>query len=75
MDVYPNPSSGKFTISSSNSINSIEIINAFGELVLSDYRANKQSSYEFDFSAQPKGIYFIKLQIGSKIQIGKIIIK
>ena len=44
--VYPNPSSGKFTISSNNIISSIEIYNLLGEQIYSDFTNNRQTSKE-----------------------------
>ncbi|MFT4525766.1 MAG: hypothetical protein ACI85F_001922 [Bacteroidia bacterium] len=82
LQIYPNPSNGKFTIEFTANIleqtqgngSSLEITNALGEIVHQSKIASSKS--EIDLSHQPTGIYFYKLQIGEKIQeTGKVIIE
>jgi hypothetical protein len=73
--VYPNPSSGKFTISSNSTISALEIYNLLGELIYSDFKLNQQKSKEIDLSGSAKGIYFIKTYSGTKIYTRKIVVQ
>jgi hypothetical protein len=73
--IYPNPTNGKFTISSNSIINSIEIFNLLGELVPSDFTFNQQTSTEIDISNAPKGIYFAKISTGGKVYTRKIVVQ
>jgi uncharacterized repeat protein (TIGR01451 family) len=57
--VYPNPSTGVFTISSAANI---EVYNIVGELILFENNATS-----IDITAAPKGMYFVKLN-GGKIE-------
>jgi uncharacterized repeat protein (TIGR01451 family) len=57
--IYPNPSTGIFTISAAANI---EVYNLIGELILSENNATS-----IDLTAAPKGIYFVKLN-GSTIK-------
>jgi hypothetical protein len=80
LSVYPNPNNGKFTLrfdSGKGSVN-IRIMNALGSVVYEE--ANVQVTAgrikTIDLSAQPKGIYMIRVEddhqvITQKIVIGK----
>lgn len=60
----PNPSTGKFTINSTNKITAIEIYNVFGEAV---YKAHNLPLLPFeviDISNQPSGVYFVQVKSG-----------
>jgi hypothetical protein len=57
--VYPNPSSGIFTISAAANI---EVYNLIGELILSENNATS-----IDLTTAPKGLYFVRLN-GNKIE-------
>jgi hypothetical protein len=59
MKIYPNPSDGVFTISSSANI---EVYNIVGDLILSDNNATS-----IDLTVAPKGMYFVRLN-GGKIE-------
>ena len=71
--IYPNPSNGKFTISYSTNINSIEVINTIGETIYHSV-SNLQNKVEIDLSRFAKGIYFVKLDNGEQIMTEKIIL-
>ena len=76
--VYPNPSNGIFAISlpqkpSSESI-AVEITNVLGQLVLS-YPNVTSDEIDFDFTNQPKGMYYIKLVQGDKTVVHKLILQ
>jgi len=58
INIYPNPTTGIFTIEGNN-IQSVEITNIRGQLVFQSKRCNNKSTV--DISNQSKGIYFIKV--------------
>ena len=68
--IYPNPNKGKFTIAQTGNIKSIEIYNVMGEIV---YKS-RTSNTKIDISAQPKGIYFVKVDNGKKIHVEKFVL-
>jgi hypothetical protein len=59
LKIYPNPSTGIFTISAKANI---EVYNIVGDLILSE---NNVTS--IDLTVAPKGMYFVKLN-GGKIE-------
>lgn len=72
IQIYPNPSSGKFTINASESIESIKVVNLLGEIV---YENN--TSVNFDaFELNNTGMYLVAIELsnGKKI-IEKIIVE
>ncbi|MEI6752952.1 MAG: T9SS type A sorting domain-containing protein [Paludibacter sp.] len=74
ISVYPNPSNGKFIISSpENSINAIEIFNLLGDKVYSN--TNQPAKSEIDLSTAAKGVYLLKFNNGVKSNNTKIVIQ
>ncbi len=74
--VYPNPSQGIFQIELQNfnaDAGLLELYNVQGEKIHST--ANPGSAVQIDLSAQPKGIYLIKIYNGSTIYIKKMLIQ
>jgi len=59
LNIYPNPTSGIITISSSQVIANIDVFDVTGKLVFSQQNCNKQTKSELDLSALTNGIYFI----------------
>ncbi len=76
LSVYPNPSSGKFTIKAANTRGSylLEIRNLLGELI---YIKNNSDGKELqvDLSQYSSGIYFIKAVINGRIVSSKLILQ
>lgn len=72
--VYPNPTNGRITISSNNSISGIEIYTISGKLVYADFKVN-QSSNEIDLSGNSKGIYIVKIYDGTKYYSCKVVLQ
>ncbi len=56
ISIFPNPSSGIFTLNTSTTIKTVEVFNIMGESVLQQTTGNK-----INISSQPKGIYFAKV--------------
>jgi len=69
--ISPNPSSGIFTISCSEKIEGIEIVNLLGEKVSSG-----SENQEIDLTKESKGIYFVRVWDGEgNYSVQKIIIE
>ncbi len=71
--IYPNPSTGIFTIQSLEKISTIEIVTLLGEKIYQSTLDNQQST--IDLSAQPKGIYFLQVKNKNRIINKKLIIQ
>jgi len=73
VSVFPNPSTGIFTISSSEKISVIEIYNTLGQII---YQSKVQSpTSNIDLSDKPKGIYFLRIIAEDKTYTQKLIIQ
>jgi N-acetylneuraminic acid mutarotase len=59
ISVYPNPTTGKFSIESSEKLSSIAVMNLLGQSVHSVNSPFAQ--FSIDLSDQPKGIYFVEM--------------
>lgn len=70
--IFPNPTNGKFQISSEARINTIEIFNAVGEKVFSI--SINQKKYEVDLTSHSSGIYILKITNQDKtVRVKKLI--
>ena len=70
-DIYPNPTTGSFTIELAEESN-VSIFNALGQAVrrLDNVSGNQQ----IDLSNAPKGLYYVRIQSGSNIETTKLIV-
>jgi hypothetical protein len=73
--VYPNPTSGRFTISSKTGINDVEVYDIQGRQVYSGVNFNEQKSAKIDLSGYSKGIYIMNVRSGAKIYNYKIVVQ
>lgn len=72
--LYPNPTTGAFTLSGLEKVATIEVINALGK-VISEINNNTQSSVTFDLSNEA-GIYFVTVtDINGYSATQKVIVK
>jgi hypothetical protein len=72
--VYPNPSSGKFNVKSTNlKISGIEIFDMVGRNILSLY--TKDGEVSIDISGYPAGVYFLKCHSDSEASVSLKIVK
>jgi hypothetical protein len=62
LDVYPNPSSGQVIIASSEGLNSLQIFDLSGKIVLSN-TLNGINQTEINVSHLPAGLYAMKVQL------------
>jgi len=74
--IYPNPSSGKFTVEFTNFQNpaQISIVNMVGSTIY-PLRAINSTHWEIDLSTAPKGVYIVRLNDGEKVVNQKIVIQ
>jgi len=73
--IYPNPNSGTFNIEIYDeefSVFSLQVINMMGNTVYQK-KSIPAGKTEINIKAQPKGIYFLKVQIGEKVYTGKVV--
>jgi hypothetical protein len=76
ISLYPNPTSGIFTLQSQmDNINMIEIYSIVGERIYSSINFNNQKSIKIDISFTASGIYYAKIHGGQKLDIITIIKK
>jgi len=76
LKTFPNPSTGKFTVTNSSSnLIVLEIYNVLGEKVYVINNLKQQAVNEIDISKSPKGMYFVKIYTGEKIYSEKIVIQ
>ena len=74
MTVYPNPTKGKLTLSSTDKINGYQIFNSVGEIILSESNTNFQEK-TIDLSHYSRGIYVVRINTGNQAFTRKIILK
>jgi len=71
--IYPNPSTGKFTIHSQEKISSIEIFNVLGERIYYTH-SNLSSLIKLDISDQPLGVYILQLKTEKGTATEKVVV-
>ncbi|GAB4141132.1 MAG: hypothetical protein Fur0041_16320 [Bacteroidia bacterium] len=72
--LFPNPSNGIFTVSSSDNITSILITDAAGRTVYAGSGFNSNTAH-LDLKSLPSGVYFMNTRSKSKSSITKLIIE
>lgn len=69
IDVYPNPSPGKFTVLSKHVVTNIKAYNVFGRMI------HSSSESTIELSAQPSGVYLLMVETDAGTFSGKVIRK
>lgn len=72
--LYPNPTTGLFSVSSEMPLAAVEVFNLVGEKVLSVTPANRHT-VQMNLTDQDKGVYIVKTRSANRLEIGKIIIQ
>ena len=75
ISIFPNPTTGKIVISSSSTINSIEIYNVYGEKVYYINQLTQTSQITINLGAQAEGIYVVQVKTNEGIVTEKVIIQ
>lgn len=70
MSIYPNPATSLVNVKADEEIISVELFNISGQQVMNT--AVGSSSYRFDVSNQPSGIYYIKVNTKTNSTIKKM---
>jgi hypothetical protein len=76
--IYPNPSSGKFVLSFTNSqafLKNLSVYNILGEKIFGQQPDFYNQYITIDLGKHPKGIYLLQMQIGKKIVTRKIMVE
>ena len=74
--IFPNPNSGKFTITSNNKLKEIALYNVLGEIFFTQQIISDNIKQEIDVSYFSKGIYFVKVtDMNSTVVNKKIIVQ
>ena len=69
--IYPNPSVGNFTIQSTHLISSIEVYQNGRQIM--DVNIDSEKSVMLDLSAQPNGIYQLRIKNANEVIIKQIV--
>jgi hypothetical protein len=74
--LFPNPTEGYFTLDVVNPVTGglISVFNIHGAKVL-EQKIGVEGSYEYDFSAQPAGMYLVRVKNGNSIGYQRLILK
>ncbi|MGZ3866900.1 MAG: T9SS type A sorting domain-containing protein [Bacteroidia bacterium] len=74
INIYPNPSNGKFFISGNNAATEMKVIvyNMFGEIVYNNPSLTRISPIEI--SPSPEGIYLVHISVNGAVQNRKILV-
>ena len=78
LNIYPNPTSGRIIIDMHEQVSgdhSIEVINTLGEVVMSIENGVSNNRLELDLTAQPSGVYLIKIAGEQGVSVSRIIKK
>ncbi len=74
LTIYPNPTSGQFTIKLNDNQNgyTVEVYNVMGEKVYQSVLNNSQN--DIDLSSQSTGMYFVYLKSAEGVEVGKVLV-
>ncbi len=74
LSIYPNPTSGQFTVQlNGDNINyTVEVYNVMGEKIYQSVLSNSQNLV--NLSSQSAGVYFVYLKSDEGVEIGKVLI-
>ncbi len=75
MQIFPNPCQGRFIVRFSQqgaAGGRLDVMDITGRLVTT--RLIRGTAEEFDLSQNPDGFYFLRLVVGNRQEIGKILI-
>jgi len=74
LNIYPNPTKGKFSVEWSGGRGELRIYNILGkEVAVGSKQLTSNSQVGIDISSEPKGVYFLKVKTQDGIVVKKII--
>jgi carboxypeptidase T len=77
LQLYPNPTTGKFVLALNDNTSGpvkISVSNLLGEIIFSAERTNLEKLYEIDLSAVSNGTYFVHVQTSAKNYTQKVVV-
>lgn len=74
LSVFPNPSTGKFMVRNEAGISKVIVYNLLGKPVYSKINPDLEKLNEIDLTNFQKGVYFMEVYDGTRIQTKKIVI-
>lgn len=78
LKIYPNPSTGQFTINVTEADLSnfeLDVTTIIGESVYHNFCQNNQHNIQIDLSNYPDGVYYVNLKFENSSRTGKIVIQ
>lgn len=76
IDLYPNPNNGAFTLEGHDMATAqITMVDHLGKVVAVDIHALSDSKMYFDTQGLAKGIYFVQVQRGDRLEVLKTVIE
>ena len=72
VSIYPNPSSGAFTITSSQPIDEVRVTNILGQTIL--YNNKTSPTPQFTFKLSEEGMYFVTVTSGNNTVTQKLVV-
>ena len=76
VSIYPNPSTGKFTVELGAEISgTVEVYNMLGAKVLSFKKETNNTRYEVDLTGHPTGVYTVRMESNGKLITQKLILQ
>jgi hypothetical protein len=70
--IYPNPTTGIFTIEGSANLAKVSVFNTFGMKI---FQIEQALPAQVDLTEQPKGIYLIRIETDTKSCFEKVVVK
>ncbi len=68
IEIYPNPTSGVVTIQSNSALQSVEVFDTSGKIIL------RENSMQVDLSNQREGVYLFKIQTKEKTEVKRVVL-
>ena len=75
LSVYPNPGTGQFQVlldGNTNEATTISVYNDLQQQIMAESIIPNATSFWFDLSDQPAGIYFVKVQVGDHTEVRRL---
>lgn len=73
LQIYPNPSTGIFTLVSGSPVADIKVYNVLGELIFTE--KTDATTFTIDLTGNPAGVYFYQVSGGEGVRAGKLVVE
>lgn len=71
ISVFPNPTTGEFTVSSDNSVKTIQVTDLSGRVLLTN--TTSDMAVKFNINNLTAGVYFVKIKSGDNVNVVKVV--